>query len=177
MTCARVLVIATDPALRGALSDLLDAGGLGQCAMASRSEALGLLASGCVPSVLVIDMEYPPARAAHLIGLLRNVPRLKDVPVLVTTALRLESVPEDVEAVLLKPFSRRDFDDAVARLMARSDGRDSRSRAGEGANPHRQARHTAPRTAPPGPEDAASRPGRSGEPAFAIEEALGPVPW
>ena len=125
MTCARVLVIATDPALRGALSDLLDAGGLGQCAMASRSEALGLLASGCVPSVLVIDMEFPPAPAAHFIGLLRNVPRLKDVPVLVTTALPLESVPADVEAVLparpvVNPMAARRWRHAPARRQLRS---------------------------------------------------------
>jgi CheY-like chemotaxis protein len=119
MACARVVVIEPDGGMRAVLFDILEMSGMPCCAVASPSEAMSVLASGCEPALFVIDVPFPAAPIAHLIGLLRTVPRLRNVPILATTALPAEMVPEDVDALLSQPFGVDQFLDTVQRLLDR----------------------------------------------------------
>jgi DNA-binding NtrC family response regulator len=89
------------------------------CAMANRAtQALGLIAEGLVPAVLLIDMGLPGV--SNLVDLLRS--RRPDTPVLFMSGWTdQEPDPAEVAGLrwsfLAKPFSGREVVDAVLHLL------------------------------------------------------------
>ena len=70
------------------------------------------------PTVVVLDMHLPHVSGAELLGQMHADERLKDVPVVVTTAdARLgEALSETVDFVMIKPISYAQLRAITARL-------------------------------------------------------------
>lgn len=70
------------------------------------------------PAIIILDMHLPHVSGAELLGQVRSDERLKEIPVVVTTAdARLgEALSETVDFVLIKPISYAQLREITSRL-------------------------------------------------------------
>ena len=112
-----VLVIDDDEEIRSALAEILELSGYDVAVAADGQEGVDLLAIGLAPAAIVIDLLLPRMDCWTFLTVLRDDPRLRVVPVLVTSAVAGEQ-PPGADAWLQKPFDLTQLDRAVARLCA-----------------------------------------------------------
>ena len=107
--------------IREAIAECLEAEGYAVAAVANGVEALAWLAREAPPDLLVLDLVMPVMNGAELVERLRADERLRDVPVVLTTAVMPNErtrVPQ-VAALLPKPFDLDTLLAAVARHCRR----------------------------------------------------------
>jgi two-component system, chemotaxis family, chemotaxis protein CheY len=83
----RVLVIEDDPDLCGAVCDLLGSSGYEAWAAADGIAALELLSDGVLPDVILLDLMLPRMDGWKFRERQLGDPRLKDIPVIVVSAV------------------------------------------------------------------------------------------
>lgn len=105
---ARVLVVEDDPDVRGLVTTRCRKAGHQVVEVADAAAALEVLAERGAPDVAVLDVGLPHVDGFELLGRIRALPGLADVPVIFLTARVL---PADVErgralgaTYLTKPF-------------------------------------------------------------------------
>jgi DNA-binding response OmpR family regulator len=118
MGCRKVLLIEAEPEIRMALEEGLQQEGLECCSARSVEAAAHLLDEECVPAVVVLDYSFPLDDSAQLLARLREEPRLKDVPVVVTTTLP-DAHRLGADLVLRKPYDLDEFLEDVKALARR----------------------------------------------------------
>ena len=111
------LVIEDDPDLAEIFSRALAAAGFEAEVLRDGAEASERLKQ-IVPHIIVLDMHLPHISGVELLSQIHSDERLKEVPVVVTTAVaRLgESLTETVDFVLIKPISYTQLREITARL-------------------------------------------------------------
>lgn len=82
-------------------------------------EALKLLDSGLRPRLILLDLMLPNISGWHVMEQLRADHRLRDIPVIVVTAVGshvLQRKAIEADAILQKPFNYDDLQHTVQRL-------------------------------------------------------------
>lgn len=73
--------------------------------------------------LVIVDLMMPVMDGPDMVRAMRAHPELKHIPVILMTALP-EGIPKDPEltfdAILVKPFSMVELNDAIARVLTRS---------------------------------------------------------
>jgi len=109
----RVLVIEDDPDLSGAVCDLLSSSGYEPWAAGDGIAALELLSNGVLPDVILLDLMLPRMDGWKFRERQLGDPRLKDIPVIVVSAVG--EIVESIEAscILRKPVAPAALLDAI----------------------------------------------------------------
>jgi CheY-like chemotaxis protein len=120
---ARILIVEDDPALRGALADVLEDEGYEVACAANGLEALSHLRRRIAPSVILLDLAMPVMDGWSFRALQRRDARLSRIPTVAVSA-SLEASGEAlaelaVDAFLPKPFDLDELIGTVQRLCAR----------------------------------------------------------
>ena len=115
----QVLLVDDDELIRSSMESVLEALGHQALEASSGEEALRLLAMGLPPDLVIMDMNMPGLGGKGTLPLLRA--RWPDLPVLLATGLADQSVLDLVAAhtkvaLLTKPFSMKDFQQALGSL-------------------------------------------------------------
>jgi DNA-binding response OmpR family regulator len=121
MPCDRVLLLHCDDRVREALQSSLELRGVWCCSAGTLERARCLLESGCVPSLVVLDVSDPPRRCLELFRSVRAEAVPAHVPVLVTTSVPVDalgSVAHEATHVIVKPFELAAFVACVVALVA-----------------------------------------------------------
>ncbi len=108
--------------IRESIAECLEAEGYAVASVSNGVEALAWLAREVPPDLLVLDLVMPHMNGAELVERLHADERLRDVPVVLTTALMpSERTPvPSVTALLRKPFDLDALLATVARHCRRS---------------------------------------------------------
>lgn len=115
-----VLLVDDDGALRETLSDTLQAQGFATMSAANGSEALRLIADR-PPRVIVLDLEMPVMNGWQFLERRRRERRLREIPVLVLSALPAHGVPTaGADGQLEKPVDERELAEAIEKLLTRT---------------------------------------------------------
>ncbi len=117
--CHKVLLIEAEPAIRRVLEEGLEDEGLEFCSARTLDIARKLLDAECTPAVVVLDFSFPLDETAELLARLHTEPRLKDVPILVTSTLP-EAQQLHADLVLPMPFDLDRFLRSVKTLAERT---------------------------------------------------------
>ncbi len=119
-----VLLVEDEPIIRAQLAEILEQEGLSVCTATQGAEALSLLAD-LRPRLAVVDLMMPVMSGWELIGVMRKLPALAEIPTLVMTAAsNVHLAPNG--PVFLKPLNVDSLLRAVRGHLAR-DRRDRRS--------------------------------------------------
>jgi two-component system, chemotaxis family, chemotaxis protein CheY len=105
-----ILVVDDDDSIREALSELLGAEGYHVVSASNGQEAVDLLQSGAVPSLIIIDLVMPVMDGREFCGALLQDPELAGIPVVLISAdMRLtERIGElETAAIMTKPINIR----------------------------------------------------------------------
>lgn len=115
-----VLVVEDDEDVRAAVAEILEGEGYEVVVAANGREALDELVHVASPSLILLDLMMPVMGGPEFLRRLRaEWPRLKDVPVLVLTAVATEALP-GTRGILRKPIIPDELVTAVHRLTGRS---------------------------------------------------------
>jgi CheY-like chemotaxis protein len=109
----RVLLVEDDPAMRGAIRELLEHVGYQVAAAADGAEAWELLSRGPRPAAILVDLYTPRMTGHDLVARVRRTPRLSAVPIIVMSGERASRDRPAAEAFLEKPFSREQLEWAL----------------------------------------------------------------
>jgi CheY-like chemotaxis protein len=112
-----VLVVEDDEDIRAAIAEILEGEGYEVAVAAHGREALDELAHAPLPGVILLDLMMPVMNGHELLKHLRASPRLRDLPVLVLTAVATE-IPPGAHGLLRKPFVIDELLSAVSRFCA-----------------------------------------------------------
>lgn len=85
-----VLVVEDDEATRSLLTELLALGGYQVMTAGHGGEALERLGAGVRPCLILLDMMMPVMDGETLLGILSDDPRYRDIPVIVSSAGRVD---------------------------------------------------------------------------------------
>jgi CheY-like chemotaxis protein len=118
------LVIEDDPDARRLVSVCLRRLGLRVHEAATGAEAAAML-DRAIPDVICLDLRLPDASGLSLCEQVRATPRLRDVPVVVITALarpidRAQAEVAGADQYLVKPFRVDALTDSVCQLIGLS---------------------------------------------------------
>jgi len=118
------VVVEDDPDARRLVAGCLRRLGLRVHEAATGAEAIALLERG-TPDLICLDLRLPDASGVALCERIRATPKLRDVPVVVITALtrpidRVQAEVAGANGYLVKPFRADAFADAVLEVMALS---------------------------------------------------------
>lgn len=101
-----ILVVDDDPAIRSALTEILNDEGYRSLSAANGVEALSLLRSNHPTALVVLDLMMPVMDGYGFLAEQRRDPALAHIPVVAITAdTRGRQQKLDVAAVVFKPFS------------------------------------------------------------------------
>jgi CheY-like chemotaxis protein len=105
--CERVLVVDDDRDLAEILAEALRAEGARVEVALGADAALGVIADGFAPSIVLTDLTMPGRSGDELIEDLRRLPVTRDTPVVAMSASRMQLTRLDgrAEACLAKPFT------------------------------------------------------------------------
>ncbi|RKH17524.1 response regulator [Corallococcus praedator] len=114
-----VLVVEDDDDVRAAIAEILEGEGYEVAVAANGREALDELVHLRAPCLILLDLRMPVLDGAgFLLNLRSDWPRLRDVPVLVLTAVDSEP-PPDTQGLLRKPIIPDELLASVGRLAVR----------------------------------------------------------
>lgn len=99
-----VLVIDDDPDVLDTMHVLLSMEGYDVRCARSGFDALDILAREPLPALVITDLMMPDLTGWDVLAAMQAEPRLRDIPVVLTTAASWDSLPEGVDA-LQKPFN------------------------------------------------------------------------
>ncbi|HXJ23917.1 MAG TPA: response regulator [Polyangia bacterium] len=118
-----ILLVDDDPDLRQCLVDILEDEGFVTQTAGTGREALALLQSPHLPSLILLDLMMPELNGWQFYERQQSDPRLAPIPVLVVTANRGTSagIPPGSD-VLWKPFSAESVLNKVHGLIAPTSG-------------------------------------------------------
>jgi CheY-like chemotaxis protein len=101
-----ILVVEDDPSIRDSVAECLEDEGYVVARAANGAEALGLLAAGVQPQILLLDLHMPVMDGAELVAALEADERLRGIPrVLMTGSAPRAGAPlPPADVYLEKPF-------------------------------------------------------------------------
>jgi len=114
-----ILLVEDDFMLRGSLAAVLQAEGYRVESAANALEALTRLTRPPKPSLILLDIMLPYMDGLEFRALQRAAPDMKDIPVIVITAVGLRpevAVELDLRQTFFKPLERPRLLDAIRRL-------------------------------------------------------------
>lgn len=115
-----VLVVEDDEDVRAAVAEILEGEGYEVVVAANGREALEELVHVKSPCLILLDLRMPVMDGPEFLRRLRvDWPRLKDVPVLLLTAVVTEALP-GTHGILRKPIIPDELVTSVSRLTGRS---------------------------------------------------------
>lgn len=120
---ATILVAEDMAGQRLVLEMLLSADGYDVVAVEDGREALEYLKEN-TPDLAILDVNMPFVTGTEVCSRMKRIQRLKEVPVIILTALREEQVLREARAasadeVIPKPLEGKDFRQVVRDLLAR----------------------------------------------------------
>lgn len=120
---SRIVLIEDDPHSARLASRLLTRAGHEVLAASDGETGLALFEQG-VPQLVMVDLGLPDVDGQTVIGIIKQMPGLADVPVLAFTAWPQETAEAMVQAygcsgVILKPIDTRTFAEDVGRFLTR----------------------------------------------------------
>lgn len=114
--CKQVMVVDREKDIRDILQITLKMEGVDCCVVSSDDELLSALDHGCHPSLIILDIPYPPRY--DLARLLRTDPHFSPIPLMITTTIEPTKIPSEVGSlVFLKPFDYHLFIDAIHAIL------------------------------------------------------------
>lgn len=122
MTAAQtVLVVDDDDDLRETIADALSLAGYTTASVRDGAEALATLRAGQRPDLMLLDLMMPGMTGWEVYETVRATPSLRELPVLIMTAMRGSDQPPGMREVdtIRKPFA---LDSLLARIAAKIDG-------------------------------------------------------
>jgi CheY-like chemotaxis protein len=121
----RVLIVEDDPDIRLLFSTALSVRGYEIDTASNGQEALAALASGPLPTAIVVDLHMPVMDGWKLLSALQANPSLSTLPVVVLTAAdEPDREAPRPDTILIKPVSTQTLIDAIETAIARG-GRSS----------------------------------------------------
>jgi cyclic di-GMP phosphodiesterase len=116
-----ILIVDDEPSARRALESLLAGEGHGLAFATSGAEAL-LLAKRLEPDLILLDVMMPGMDGLEYLRLIRNIPRLAEIPVILVTALddrasRLAGLEAGADDYVIKPIDRVDLRMRIRTIM------------------------------------------------------------
>jgi len=127
---ARLLIVDDETHVAFGLKALLVAQGYDVELAHDGREALERLAEGPIPDLLLLDNDMPELDGRRVLQLIREDPELADLPVLMSTAARIDLARlQRVSGFLRKPYPRQVLFEMIERLLrgtseARETGKD-----------------------------------------------------
>lgn len=117
----RILIVDDDPNCRQILELMLSRSGFSLALAVNGAEALHM-AAAVRPDLILMDILMPEMSGLDAVAALRRDPDLAAIPVLAVTALAFEeerrtAIAAGFDAVVTKPFSRRQILEAVERFL------------------------------------------------------------
>jgi CheY-like chemotaxis protein len=103
---AKVLVVEDDADVREALLMLLEQEGIGALGAANGLDALDCIEGGFRPHLILLDLMMPVMDGERFLRLRLNDTRLREIPVIVVSALqrmRVDPSELNVDAIIPKP--------------------------------------------------------------------------
>jgi len=114
----RILLVEDNPNTLAGLSAFLTQGGFVVATAEHGSEAVDLLAEGPLPQLIILDLMMPKVTGWDLLKHLQGDLELRQIPVIVTTALApAEAKPAGADLVLQKPIQPGELLAEVRRLL------------------------------------------------------------
>lgn len=118
---AKILIAEDLAGQRAVLDMLLSVDGYDVQIVEDGAEALAWLKQH-TPDLVVLDVKMPRVDGIEVCARMKRVTRLKDVPVIILTALRDDTTLEaarhaGADAVVIKPLEGKDFRSEVRRLL------------------------------------------------------------
>lgn len=116
---ARILIVEDDPALRGAVAEVLEEEGYEVECAANGAEALSQLGGSAIPSVILLDLAMPVMDGWTFRAAQRRDPRFASIPTVVVSASIAGPDAMDglaPEAFLAKPFDLDQLIRTIQRL-------------------------------------------------------------
>jgi CheY-like chemotaxis protein len=111
-----VLIVDDDPDLLDVTSFVIENEGMAVKTARNGQEALGLLGSGRLPALVLLDLMMPVMNGWEFLAAVANDPVLRGVPVVVLTAAEHAQVPGALE-VLSKPMDLKELLRVVERYV------------------------------------------------------------
>jgi CheY-like chemotaxis protein len=103
---ARVLVVEDDTDVREALLMLLEQEGISALGAANGLDAIDRIEAGLRPRLILLDLMMPVMDGEHFLRLRLNDARLREIPVVVVSAvqkMRVDPAELNVDAIIRKP--------------------------------------------------------------------------
>jgi CheY-like chemotaxis protein len=107
----KVLIVDDEPDIRESLCEFFEEEGFSVSSAANGAEALGVLGTGDLPGIIILDLIMPLMGGNEFYSRLQSDPRLSRVPVLVSTS-NPSLVPRGIPAVK-KPVDLSELLDLV----------------------------------------------------------------
>jgi CheY-like chemotaxis protein len=114
-----ILVIEDHADSRDMLAQFLELWGYAVATATGGDDALALLDAGLHPRLVLLDLMLPDVSGWHVMEQLRADERLRDIPVVVVTAVGSEVLrrkPIEADAILQKPFNYDELQRTVQQL-------------------------------------------------------------
>jgi CheY-like chemotaxis protein len=121
----RILLVEDDAAIREALNEVLVDLGYEVVSASDGRRGLTLAAEQPVPCPILLDWRMPVLDGPEFLARLRELPRGKEFPVILSTADRsatVAAVGDQVAGVLSKPFDLEALLAVLERVLPRSPG-------------------------------------------------------
>ncbi|WP_342377611.1 response regulator transcription factor [Myxococcus stipitatus] len=112
-----VLVVEDEDDIRAAIAEILESEGYDVTVASNGREAMEELSDvRYVPRLILLDLMMPEMNGHELLVRRQAIPRLRNVPVMVLTAVTTD-VPPGANGLLRKPFSVEELLEAVRSMM------------------------------------------------------------
>jgi len=111
-----VLIVDDDPDLLDVTSFVIEDEGMAVETARNGEEALSLLRSGRLPTLILLDLMMPVMNGREFLAAVANDPLLEGIPVVVLTATEHTEIP-GARAVLTKPMDLKELLQVVERYV------------------------------------------------------------
>ena len=113
----RILLVDDDPLLREVLAEIFSAEGHAVYEAGHGGQALELLARGCRPGIILLDIMMPVMDGFVFLERKNADPAIAAIPVVVISATE-RRLPPGAAALVAKPFEPSELEEAIARHHA-----------------------------------------------------------
>ncbi|NTX05978.1 response regulator transcription factor [Myxococcus sp. CA051A] len=112
-----VLVVEDEDDIRAAIAEILESEGYDVTIATNGREAMEELSDvRYVPRLILLDLMMPEMNGHEFLARRQTIPRLRNVPVMVLTAVTTD-IPPGANALLRKPFSVEELLEAVRSML------------------------------------------------------------